>query len=513
MGAAVATTELAATEVGAPARRTYGNARRRVSAGIGPLGWLSSAVWLVAIVVVIVVVAVAGLVAGAVAFVCAGLLVATVAIRNRHHRTLLQRGAARAAWWRANRRGETSYFAGPLGAVPYAGFRLPGLAAGARASQWGTALGEPFVLIHHPSTNDYAVVIRTEPEGGSLVDEEQINNWVAGHGAVIARLGDEPGVVGAQAVLEAAPDGGSELARQIARRLDPDAHPVARAMLLQAGDTYPASGSQLRGWFTVTFTGAGRGLAGRRRDTAEVARDLATRLPGLLEDLRGTGAGAARPASLAEAAEAVAVAYDPDRQRLLDEARAAGEAPEIGWDEAGPVAAHNGWDTYRHGRFWSVSWVQSQPMRGVFHAQVLARLLGPHVDVAWKRVTLLYDPVPSDRAARIVEADKLSAGFRVQGNPRAAARAEADLRAAHQAAREEAQGAGLVNVGMIVTATVDSVVKLPAARSAIDYLAPSARLTLRVAEGQQAPTFLAGLPIGLHLQRHLRVPAEIREGM
>lgn len=105
----------------------------------------------------------------------------------------------------------------------------------------------------------------------------------------------------------------------------------------------------------------------------------------------------------------------------------------------------------------------------------------PHGDIDRKRVTLLYRPIDSARAVRIVEQDKRNADFRVNSS----ARAIVEQRAAAATAAEEARGAGPVNFGMLVTATVTSAERLAAARHAIEHLAPTARIMLRPVHGSQ----------------------------
>lgn len=109
----------------------------------------------------------------------------------------------------------------------------------------------------------------------------------------------------------------------------------------------------------------------------------------------------------------------------------------------------------------------------------------PHGDIDRKRVTLLYRPIDSARAARIVEQDKRNADFRVNSSARPSARALVEQRAAAATAAEEARGAGPVNFGMLVTATVTSAERLAAARHAIEHLAPTARIMLRPVHGSQ----------------------------
>ena len=146
-------------------------------------------------------------------------------------------------------------------------------------------------------------------------------------------------------------------------------------------------------------------------------------------------------------------------------------------------------------------------------SSVLEKLLAPHPDIARKRVTLLYQTMDSAAAARTVENDKRNADFRATGSPRPTARVIREQRAAHLTATEEARGAGLVNFGMIVTATALSHDQLPDVEAAIDNLAATARIQLRPVYGSQDSAFAAGLPLGLVLPKHLKVPAEIRAAL
>jgi hypothetical protein len=209
----------------------------------------------------------------------------------------------------------------------------------------------------------------------------------------------------------------------------------------------------------------------------------------------------------------VRVAYEPGAARQFDRARAAGQVAKLSWNDVGPTAAQADWDVYRHDDAVSVTWSMSEAPRGEVTSGVLHRLLRPHGDIDRKRVTLLYRPLDSARAARIVEQDKRNADFRVNSAARPSARALVEQRAAQATAAEEARGAGLVNFGMVVTATVASADRLEAARQAIEHLAPTARIALRPVYGSQDSAFAAGLPLGLVLRSHLRVPNELRDSL
>ena len=159
--------------------------------------------------------------------------------------------------------------------------------------------------------------------------------------------------------------------------------------------------------------------------------------------------------------------------------------------------------------------------RGTVRSSVLEHLLAPHPRIDRKRVTMLYRPVDSARAARIVEQDKRNADVRATSTKRPSSRVLVEQRAATATADEEAAGAGLLSFGMLVTATVASTgtdpvngeAALEDAMATVDNLAATARLTLRPAYGSQDSAFTAALPLGLHLPAHLKVPDSIREAL
>lgn len=64
---------------------------------------------------------------------------------------------------------------------------------------------------------------------------------------------------------------------------------------------------------------------------------------------------------------------------------------------------------------------------------------------------------------------------------------------------------------MVVTATVTDIEKVADARAAIDNLGGAARVRLRPAYASQDSAFAAGLPLGLVLPNHTKMPAEWRE--
>ena len=488
---------MAATEIQEP--RTYGNWRKPTSAGILGLGTIGTALLLVGLVVVVLTALIGGLLKAVVLAAVLAVLMVAVLSKDRHGRNVVSRASARGAWWWARSQRTNVYRSGPLGRSLWGTFQLPGLAASTRLSEHEDSYGRLFGMLYTPATSSYSVVIGTEPDGAALVDEEQIDAWVADWGHWLANLGDEPGIESASVTIETAPDTGTRLHREVMHNLDPDAPAFAQAMLEQVVDAYPSGSSTVKAYVAITFGAANR-KGSKKRQAEEMGHELATRLPGLTAALQATGAGAAHPLTAQDLCEVVRVAYDPASAVLIDEAHSLGQHVELTWPDVGPVSAEAAWDSYRHDSGYSVTWEMTEAPRGTVQSGILARLLTPHQEIARKRVSLLYRPIDAARAAAIVEADL-----------RAAARDTLAVRAASATANEEATGAGLVQFGMLVTATVMDPAQAADARAAVDNLAATARLRLRTVYGSQDSAFAAALPLGLNMSKHLRVPSEFRE--
>ena len=212
---------------------------------------------------------------------------------------------------------------------------------------------------------------------------------------------------------------------------------------------------------------------------AELGRELAVRLPGLMAMLSATGAGAARLVSVAEVCEIVRTAYDPAAATMVEDARIAGEDTGLTWDEVEPVAHEATWDSYRHDSAVSISWAMTTAPRGNVQSSVLARLLAPHPTLARKRVAILFRPIDAARAAGMVEADLRASQFVASSSKNPTARSGLSVRTAATTAQEEAAGAGLVNFSMLVTATITNPARKTEARAVVDNLAATARVRLR----------------------------------
>jgi hypothetical protein len=484
--------------------RTYGNWRKPRPPGIGPLGLIGTLILLCGLVATIISMMVFGLMGGALTVAVATLTLIPLAIQDQHGRTALQAATARVAWWRGRSRGQHLYRSGLLGTTARGSCRLPGLLAMSKLTDAYDAYGQPFAMVELPQVGHYTVVLDCGADGAALVDRDQVDIWVAHWGQWLAALAFEPALVAASVTVEAAPDLGQRLEREVSANLAPQAPELSKEVLAQVVQRYPAGSAQLTTRVALTYSASPRPGA-RRRPPEEMAREIGSRLPGLSADLAMTGAGNARPMGSRQLSEAIRIAYDPAVQALLESTQ-----EEVDWNDAGPIAAQEHWDHYVHDSGVSITWAMSEAPRGEVLSNVMTGLVSPHQDVTRKRVTFLYRPYPPRLSASLVERDRRDARFRITENA-TAARDAAAVAAADQTAREEAKGAGLVRFGMLVTATVMSGDELSSAAAAIDALAPAARVQLRRAYGAQASAFAAALPLGIVLPSHLRVPAIIRE--
>ncbi|MEU9021787.1 SCO6880 family protein [Actinomadura sp. NPDC048394] len=485
---------------------TYGNWRKPVSPGIGRLG-LAGTLMLMAGLVVITMIAMVSPKASALGIVVLAVVMLPLVIQDAQGRTALQSLTARFNWWWGRSQGWHLYRSGPLSVTSRGSCRLPGLLAQSRLVEGRDSYGRPFALVVIPSTRHYTVVFDCNAEGAALVDQSQVNAWVAHWGQWLASLSYEPGLVAASVTIETAPDTGSRLKEEVYANLDPNAPDLARAALEEIVWNYPVGSARVSTRIAVTYAALPH-PGGKRRDQESMVREIGMRIPGLISGLEMTGAGAARPMTADQLTRAVRIAYDPTAQSSMETSK----DQELRWEDAGPVAAQESWDHYIHDSGHSITWGMSEAPRGEVLSNVMTGLVAPHHDIDRKRVTFLFRPHDPASAARIVERDRRDSRFRLDGNA-SAARNEIDVMKSDQSAIEEARGAGVTRFTILVTATVHSADQLPVAAAAIDTLAAPARLRLRRMYGAQASSFAAALPVGIVLPDHIQIPALVRESL
>lgn len=487
--------------------RTYGNWSRPRSPGIAGLGTAGSLLLILTPAAAVVAALFGGLLA-MVAVLAIGLVLLGTVSYKINNRTLGELMFVRIAWWRSRAKREHQYLSGML-AEPYGTHRLPGVLAASELVATRDGFGLPAGIVVIPQTGHYSAVLKLDPEGASLVDRDQIDQWVAGYGHWLAQLAHEPGFVAASVTIETAPDPGTRLATAVQNQRATTAPPLAQEVLDTIVASYPTGSAQVSAWATVTYRATG---PKNKRGRENMINHVAARLPGLTDALRGTGAGAVRPMTAAEIAEQIKVAYDPAIATRLEQMRASGQPTGVTWEDAGPKAHLASWDSYRHDSGVSRVWSLEEAPRGTVLARVLETLINPHPAIPRKRVTLVYRPHSPGEAARIVDYDVRTAHF-VQTTNRTVARDVASIRAAEQSAREEAEGAGVTRFTMLVAVTMASAEDLDEVETIIDGLEGTARLQLRPVYAAQPAAFAATLPTGIVLPEHASIPSSIREAV
>jgi hypothetical protein len=492
------------------ARPSYGNWRLPSRPGIGPLGLLGTVLLLGGLILALLTALVSWIAA-----LCIGVLIAAavipLAVRTADGRSGFTVMAIRAGWIRRRVTGQTTVVTGPLSREPGGRFRPPGLLAPLQMLKGRDAYHRPFGVLHDPRLNTFTLALQCDPDGGALVDAEQVDTWVACWGGWLAGLAHEPGLLGAAVIVETAPDPGTRLAAEVLPRLDPAAPEPARALLAEIVAAYPAASSETSTWVTLTYRPGSERLSTRADRQAEMVTSLAVRVPALAAGLTAAGAGAVQPVAAERIADTVRVAFDPGAAATVLAARARSGSTGQEWGDAGPATAVETADCYQHDGAVSRSWIGCEAPRGTVRSGVLRSLLEPSPRITRKRVALLYRALTPAAAARMVEADRRTAHFMAASTTGLVnARASTAVRAAEQAASEEASGAGLVEFGLIATATASGLDELRAADAEMANLAASARLRLRVAHGQQAAAFAAGLPAGVLPWLHTLLPYQLR---
>lgn len=486
--------------------RTYGNWRRPYKPGLGRLG-LGPTLGLFLLLAVVAVVGPQNMTAAGILLAIGFVLLAPTAIRDRYGRHLGERMKARVSWMVGVARGQNIYQSGPFSRVPGGKFLLPGLASDTDAYEGQDGLGRPFVMLHFRKANHYTTVVQCNAQGGSLVDKQDTDTWVANWGDYMRRMGNEPSLLGYQVVVETAPDSGERLRREIETQRTSYASPFANSVMGSVEQIYPTGSPTVRTFVAYCYDAASN-LGKRTRSPEEMGVLMAQRLPQLTEWLAATGAGVARPLTQMELAESVRMAYEPAIAPLIDKARGNGGSG-LSWDKVGPTMHQATWRDYRHDGARSISWVMGEAPRGEVFSSVLADLLRPHPNINRKRVSIFYRPHSPAEAAGLVESDSRAAGAGVDGARSDKSRKRAELRSAQRAAQEEAEGAGLTRFGMVATATVvddgseDDSDRLALADTAMENLSAPSRIALRRAYGSQDTAFLAALPLGVILPEHV----------
>ncbi|MFF0528703.1 SCO6880 family protein [Nocardia amikacinitolerans] len=485
--------------------RMYGRWERPRSAGFFGLTWGVSMLGLALIVMVMVGFMLTRSLTVAGGMVAVAAVVFTPLAIARNGRSGWEILLLRVQFAAAQARGEHVYRSGRFSSIPGVA-KLPGLLADSRLSEYETAGGKRFAMIHIRRSDHYTVVLRVIPRGKELVDQAQIDAWVEGYGQFLAAQSRGGEVVAVTAVLENTVETRLKQAREVARLVRPDAPEYAQAVMREAAADIGGVGVRIEARMAITYRAIGKGKI--RRDEPEQAREIGQRLQGVLSQLARAGLPAT-PLQAWEVLGLVRTRYDLASQRDV-EAAGADITSSQSWDSVGPVAHHDRWDHYLHDGARSITWEMDAAPRGAVMETVLEELLRPRADVPRKRVAIVYRLHSAAEATSLVDSDFRDA-VAAEQTERGIASASARIRVANtQAAREEqARGAGLTRFGVLVTVTDHLDGDLPGIEASVKGMAAASRLGVRRCYGSQAAAFAASLGIGLILPEHTSISKRV----
>lgn len=456
-------------------------------------------------------------------FLVTGLFLFLGSVPDRYGKTWMWRHTRRRTWRKGARRGLNTYL--PGGLTHMGAHKLPGVLASSELHAYTTADQREFAVLRYPRSHYYAVSARAHPDGASLLDEADIARQVENYGHWLASLALEPDFVQGMVSIETAPNSGPLMRQAVEAGRSSRAHSLSKRIMGDILDQYPQGSSGAHATITATFKAPApeMGLDGKkvkRRDRVEEAEQvgqlLAVRLPHLLKDLPDCGSGHVVPLTCDDLIERVRVAYNPADRDIYDDARARGQSRPVSlWTSAGPAGHVDHWNWYQHGGGGSITW----EFTGFTTEPILADSLLPLLEAGGKdfttRITIIYQPMDPARAAHVVESNHKAASARVRDAKKPTAHQDRVVQNADHARRSQAKGHALLDVAVLVTATVrDPETQLPRVKAAVQRLGPNARLHLRPTDGLHPAAFAQGLGVlGLVTDRHLRLPRGLMNGI
>lgn len=375
------------------------------------------------------------------------------------------------------------------------GADLPGVLAPLRPLDVDDGRGGRHALLWHRRTGTLTAVLRCSPIGLDLADPERADGWVAAWGALLADLGYLPLIRHIAVTVDTAPTGGGTVRDHIAVALDPTAPALSRRIMDELVELTPATAAEVDTRVAVCLDPAR--ATPRPADLLAAAVEVGRRLPAVENQLAGCGVTVLGRATTGWLTARIRAAFDPHCRPEL--ARLPDPDAVLAWRDAGPVAARERWDSYRHEGGVSVTWALREAPRQAVGAGVLAPLLSPGPFP--RRTTWLYQPYPAEQAAAKVENEVTSGQVRRAWAERTrrdeTQRDRDDRQRALQSAREEAQGAGVGRFTVYVTTTVLHDDDLPTAIADVEQRAGQSKLRLRRLRGAQAAGFAAALGVGI----------------
>lgn len=502
--------------------RQYGNIAEDRTAGMLGFSMASTVVLGVGAVGVFVFIMAGQIWTSLVIAVLAFVLALVLGAKDRQGRSKPERWTARAMTRRAEKSRRAAYTAGPTSQIPDGSFRAPGLLAATEPVVFRDLFSNEGALLWHPKLKTGTVFIVANSSGLGLLDQDRVDSMVGNWAAFQRDAGSNTELVQVSVTTQATTDPGERLPDAVAvGRTQAGEHEIpgfARSTMDEVVANLSQDVPKVEQWVAVTFSAKANEAEGvPERTVGELVTDVASLLPGFMEQLEASGAGAVSLMKEADLIDQTYVAYNPLAAAAVERARLGTEGTGLRWQEVGPASAVRVESParYEHSGVVSKSWQMWRPPAGTFRENALVALLGPNSEVLQKRVTVFYRPQSADKSAAQVQQALTNAQFATnQKNRRATSSQLIALEKARKAEREQAEGASLVRFSIVVTATVEDQEQLPRIAATLRRNASQGvQLGLRECDHNDDVAFAFNLGLGLVPDQVATIPADVRKAL
>jgi|GEM_PF-931961 len=411
-------------------------------------------------------------------------------------RSVWEVGIGKAAVAAEMRRGYSMYRSGPFSAVPV-GTPPPGLLATSRTFDFHPGDGSaPFALIELTARNFYTLVLRSWPQGGEWNVQSTRDRWVARLGDMLTFLGQSPDLVAVTITVETLPESGQRASTLMRSRLDPKAPAIARQVIIESVESIPSAEVKLEARIAITWAAD---TAFRKRSATEMGDEVSRRIRRILDYAHSAGVRV-RPMLERELCAVARRSFSPSDELDLETGLMTGEPMRLRWEDCGPASSSDQHGFYLHDAARSLNWTMVGEPEAPFDSNVLTDLLNTRAEIPRKRVTFVYQPYTPSEATRTVNKDHNDARNAIRTHVgKLDERSLVRMENSEAARQEQARGAGLTRVSMIVTATLPVDGDTRKVQTLVTDLGLAAATRLKPAYDQQLAVFEAGLGLGIIL--------------
>lgn len=446
----------------------------------------------------------------AVALIAVAIVVAAVVeTGGREGRTRVERGVSKVLW---RRRKDRRYVSGVASHVPDGSSRAPGLLAATMLIEAVDDFGNRFGVLWHRASGTVTVFWSVSGAGTGLRDQADTDVLVNDWAAALRDYGTTAALV--QVAVTTESGGEDELrlrqAVEASREQQSDRFRIPAAASTGVDEIVAATSSReprVEQRIAATFEQQGA-------TADEFVQQLVGVLPLMQENLQYASGAVVSLMEPEHVTDAFFVGYHPDRASAVEEARLAG-GTGLSWEEIGPSTATTHETFYEHAGVTSQTLQVWQPPRGVFRDRALAALLSPDRSVLRKRVTLIYRVLGPEQSATVLDQHRKAALFETsQSGQQVSSRADLRLENARTADEEQAAGAAVVRLSILVTVTTRRSEQLKEAVSRVRQACSSGVvMRIRDSHGSEDASFAMALGAGLVAGKFATLPKWMLQAM